>query len=166
MKKENALIIVPSEKLLDAPVFERKLKKGERHIKYIKEFCDTYQNPNFVPEMNDNIAPIYLSQCGHLVIKTSHDAMNIAVFYIPEELTLNEQKWIDENIMKYYSYEYTGFNYFDGKKRITTSNFRLLTKEVYCDFQKTVFFLSYKNDILTNERRHSDLKMTLSLSFF
>ena len=37
MKKENALIIVPSEKLLDAPVFERKLKKGERHIKYIKE---------------------------------------------------------------------------------------------------------------------------------
>ena len=44
--------------------------------------------------------------------------------------------------------------------------FRLLTKEVYCDFQKTVFFLSYKNDILTNERRHSDLKMTLSLSFF
>ena len=43
---------------------------------------------------------------------------------------------------------------------------RLLTKEVYCDFQKTVFFLSYKNDILTNERRHSDLKMTLSLSFF
>lgn len=25
--------------------------------------------------------------------------------------------------MKYYSYEYTGFNYFDGKKRITTSNF-------------------------------------------
>lgn len=68
MKKENALIIVPSEKLLDAPVFERKLKKEERHIKYIKEFCDTYQNPNFVPEMNDNIAPIYLSQCGHLVI--------------------------------------------------------------------------------------------------
>ena len=45
-------------------------------------------------------------------------------------------------------------------------HFRLLTKEVYCDFQKTVFFLSYKNDILTNERRHSDLKMTLSLSFF
>ena len=123
MKKENALIIVPSEKLLDAPVFERKLKKGERHIKFIKEFCDTYQNPDFVPEMNDNIAPIYLSQCGHLVIKTNHDAMNIAVFYIPEELTLNEQKWIDENIMKYYSYEYTGFNYFDGKKRITTSDF-------------------------------------------
>ena len=49
---------------------------------------------------------------------------------------------------------------------ILHSNFRLLTKEVYCDFQKTVFFLSYKNDILTNERRHSDLKMTLSLSFF
>lgn len=25
--------------------------------------------------------------------------------------------------MKYYSFEYTGFNYFDGKKRITTSDF-------------------------------------------
>ena len=33
-------------------------------------------------------------------------------------------------------------------------------------FQKTVFFFEYKNGILTNERRHSDLKMTLSLSFF
>jgi len=28
MKKENALIIVPSEKLLDAPVFDKKIKKG------------------------------------------------------------------------------------------------------------------------------------------
>ena len=44
MKKENALIIVPSEKLLDAPVFERKLKKEERHIKYIKEFCSAQLN--------------------------------------------------------------------------------------------------------------------------
>ena len=38
--------------------------------------------------------------------------------------------------------------------------FRLLTKEVHCDFPKNSLFFEYKNGILTNERRHSDLKMT------
>lgn len=125
MTEENVLIIVPNEKLLDAPVWERKLQNGERHIKYIKEFCDIYNTPKFDLEMNDNIAPFYLSQYGHLVIKTNCDSMNIVLFYIPEQLTLNEQKWLNENVMKYSSFDYTGFSYFNGKKRITTANFAL-----------------------------------------
>lgn len=140
MKEESGLIIVPDERILDAPVFERKLNNKERHITYIKEFCDTYKTPEFVPEMNNNTAPFYLNQYGHLVIKTSCDTMSIVLFYIPEQLTLNEKNWLDENVMKYYSFQYTGFYYFDGKKRIVTSNFNSglkLIKIAIDKFRKT-----------------------------
>ena len=45
-----------------------------------------------------------------MVVKTSWDFMNIAVFYIPELVTTNQKKWLDTNLDSFKNYEYLGFN--------------------------------------------------------
>lgn len=45
-----------------------------------------------------------------MVIKTSWDFMDIAVFYIPELLTTNQKRWLDTNLEGFKNYDYVGFN--------------------------------------------------------
>lgn len=86
------------------------MKNGEKHLKYIKEFVDTYNLQYSFGDDDSNIAPTRLAKDGHMVVKTSWDFMNIAVFYIPELLTTNQKRWLDINLENFKNYEYLGFN--------------------------------------------------------
>ena len=86
------------------------MKNGEKHLKYIKEFVDTYNLQYSFGDDDSNIAPVLLAEDGHMVVKTSWDFMNIAVFYIPELLTTNQKRWLDINLENFKNYEYLGFN--------------------------------------------------------
>ena len=96
--------------MLNSGVFFRILKNGEKHLKYIKDFVDTYNLPYSFGDDDSNIAPVLLALDGHMVVKTSWDFMNIAVFYIPELVTTNQKRWIDNNLENFKNYEYLGFN--------------------------------------------------------
>lgn len=96
--------------MIDSGVFFRILKNGENHIKYIKEFVDTYNLPYSFTDDDSNEAPTRLAKDGHLVIKTSWDYMNIAIFYVPWLITTNQKKWLDTNLDSFKDYEYVGFN--------------------------------------------------------
>ncbi len=96
--------------MIDSGVFFRILKSGENHLKYIKEFVDTYNLPYSFSDDDSNIAPARLAKDGYLVVKTSWDYMNIAVFYIPRLITTNQKKWLDTNLDSFKNYEYLGFN--------------------------------------------------------
>ena len=86
------------------------LKNGDKHLKYIKDFVDTYNLPYSFGDDDSNIAPVLFALDGHMVVKTSWDFMNIAVFYIPELVTTNQKRWIDNNLENFKNYEYLGFN--------------------------------------------------------
>ena len=96
--------------MLNSGVFFRILKDGENHLKYIREFVDTYDLPYSFTDDNSNIAPALLAKDGFLVIKTSWDFMNIVVFYVPELITDNQKSWLDTNLDSFKNYEYLGFN--------------------------------------------------------
>ena len=96
--------------MIDSGVFFRILKSGENHLKYIREFVDTYNLPYSFSDDDSNIAPVLLAKDGHLVVKTSWDYMNIAVFYVPWLITTNQKKWLDTNLDSFKDYEYVGFN--------------------------------------------------------
>ena len=96
--------------MLNSGVFFRVLKDGENHLKYIREFVDTYDLPYSFSDDDSNEAPALLAKDGFLVIKTSWDYMNIAVFYVPWLITTNQKKWLDTNLESFKGYEYVGFN--------------------------------------------------------
>lgn len=96
--------------MLNSGVFFRILKDGENHLKYIREFVDTYDLPYSFTDDNSNIAPALLAKDGFLVIKTSWDFMNVAVFYVPWLITTNQKEWLDTNLESFKDYEYVGFN--------------------------------------------------------
>lgn len=129
--------------MIDSGVFFRILKDGEKYLKYIKEFVDTYNLPYSFSDDDSNIAPVLLAKDGHLVVKTSWDFMDIAVFYIPELLTTNQKRWLDTNLDSFKDYEYLGFNNYsivDGE--VKEEKIEDLEKEVveinkrYLDFRK------------------------------
>ena len=104
--------------MLKSDVFFRILNSGENHLKYIKEFIDTYNLPYRFTDDDSNTAPSLLAKDGHLVVKTSWDYMNIAVFYVPSLITDNQKRWLDINLNNFKGYEYIGFNNYsevDGK---------------------------------------------------
>lgn len=96
--------------MLNSGVFFRVLKDGENHLKYIREFVDTYDLPYSFSDDDSNEAPSLLAKDGFLVIKTSWDFMNVAVFYVPWLITTNQKKWLDTNLENFKDYEYVGFN--------------------------------------------------------
>ena len=96
--------------MLNSGVFFRILKDGENHLKYIREFVDTYDLPYSFSDDDSNEAPALLAKDGHLVVKTSWDYMNIVVFYVPELITDNQKSWLDTNLDSFKNYEYLGFN--------------------------------------------------------
>lgn len=96
--------------MLNSGVFFRVLKDGENHLKYIREFVDTYDLPYSFSDDDSNEAPALLAKDGHLVVKTSWDYMNIVVFYVPELITDNQKSWLDTNLDSFKNYEYLGFN--------------------------------------------------------
>ena len=129
--------------MIDSGVFFRILKDGEKYLKYIKEFVDTYNLPYSFSDDDSNIAPVLLAKDGHLVVKTSWDFMDIEVFYIPELLTTNQKRWLDTNLDSFKDYEYLGFNNYsivDGE--VKEEKIEDLEKEVveinkrYLDFRK------------------------------
>ena len=96
--------------MLNSGVFFRILKDGENHLKYIREFVDTYNLSYSFSDDDSNEAPALLAKDGHLVVKTSWDYMNIVVFYVPELITDNQKSWLDTNLDSFKNYEYLGFN--------------------------------------------------------
>ena len=112
-------------------------------MKYIKEFVDTYNLPYSFGDDDSNIAPVLLAKDGHLVIKTSWDYMNIAVFYVPSLITDNQKRWLDINLNNFKDYEYLGFNNYsevDGKvieEKIEDFDIELsIINKRYLDFRK------------------------------
>ncbi len=96
--------------MLNSGVFFRILKDGENHLKYIREFVDTYNLSYSFSDDDSNEAPALLAKDGFLVVKTSWDYMNIVVFYVPELITDNQKSWLDTNLDSFKNYEYLGFN--------------------------------------------------------
>ena len=96
--------------MLNSGVFFRVLKDGENHLKYIREFVDTYNLPYSFTDDDSNEAPALLAKDGYLVVKTSWDYMNIVIFYVPWLITTNQKKWLDTNLDNFKNYEYLGFN--------------------------------------------------------
>lgn len=131
--------------MLNSDVFFRILNSGENHLKYIKEFIDTYNLPYRFTDDDSNIAPALLAEDGHLVVKTSWDYMNIAVFYVPSLITDNQKRWLDINLNNFKDYEYLGFNNYsevDGKvieEKIEDFDIELsIINKRYLDFRKSL----------------------------
>ena len=131
--------------MLNSDVFFRILNSGENHLKYIKEFIDTYNLPYRFTDDDSNIAPALLAKDGHLVVKTSWDYMNIAVFYVPSLITDNQKRWLDINLNNFKDYEYLGFNNYsevDGKiieEKIEDFDIELsIINKRYLDFRKSL----------------------------
>ena len=131
--------------MLNSDVFFRILNSGENHLKYIKEFIDTYNLPYRFTDDDSNIAPARLAEDGHLVVKTSWDYMNIAVFYVPSLITDNQKRWLDINLNNFKDYEYLGFNNYsevDGKvieEKIEDFDIELsIINKRYLDFRKSL----------------------------
>lgn len=129
--------------MLNSDVFFRILNSGENHLKYIKEFIDTYNLPYRFTDDDSNIAPALLAKDGHLVVKTSWDYMNIAVFYVPSLITDNQKRWLDINLNNFKAYEYLGFNNYsviDNKvieEKIEDFDIELsIINKRYLDFRK------------------------------
>ena len=129
--------------MLNSDVFFRILNSGENHLKYIKEFIDTYNLPYRFTDDDSNIAPALLAKDGFLVVKTSWDYMNIAVFYVPSLITDNQKRWLDTNLNNFKDYEYLGFNNYsevDGKvieEKIEDFDIELsIINKRYLDFRK------------------------------
>ena len=131
--------------MLNSDVFFRILNSGENHLKYIKEFIDTYNLPYRFTDDDSNIAPSLLAKDGHLVVKTSWDYMNIAVFYVPSLITDNQKRWLDINLNNFKDYEYLGFNNYsviDNKViEEKTEDFDIelsIINKRYLDFRKSL----------------------------
>lgn len=131
--------------MLNSDVFFRILNSGENHLKYIKEFIDTYNLPYRFTDDDSNIAPALLAKDGFLVVKTSWDYMNIAVFYVPSLITDNQKRWLDINLSNFKNYEYLGFNNYsevDGKvieEKIENFDIELsIINKRYLDFRKSL----------------------------
>ena len=131
--------------MLNSDVFFRILNSGENHLKYIKEFIDTYNLPYRFTDDDSNIAPALLAKDGFLVVKTSWDYMNIAVFYVPSLITDNQKRWLDINLSNFKNYEYLGFNNYsevDGKvieEKIEDFDIELsIINKRYLDFRKSL----------------------------
>ena len=131
--------------MLNSDVFFRILNSGENHLKYIKEFIDTYNLPYRFTDDDSNIAPALLAKDGFLVVKTSWDYMNIAVFYVPSLITDNQKRWLDINLNNFKGYEYIGFNNYsevDGKvieEKIEDFDIELsIINKRYLDFRKSL----------------------------
>ena len=131
--------------MLNIDVFFRILNSGENHLKYIKEFIDTYNLPYRFTDDDSNIAPALLAKDGHLVVKTSWDYMNIAVFYVPSLITDNQKRWLDINLNNFKAYEYLGFNNYsviDNKvieEKIENFDVELsIINKRYLDFRKSL----------------------------
>ena len=129
--------------MLNSDVFFRILNSGENHLKYIKEFIDTYNLPYRFTDDDSNTAPSLLAKDGHLVVKTSWDYMNIAVFYVPSLITDNQKRWLDINLNNFKAYEYLGFNNYsviDNKvieEKIEDFDIELsIINKRYLDFRK------------------------------
>ena len=50
--------------MLNSDVFFRTFKNNEKHLKYIKEFCDKYHLPYRFTDDDSNIAPALLAKDG------------------------------------------------------------------------------------------------------
>ena len=131
--------------MLNSDVFFRILNIGENHLKYIKEFIDTYNLPYRFTDDDSNIAPALLAKDGFLVVKTSWDYMNIAVFYVPSLITDNQKRWLDINLNNFKDYEYLGFNNYsevEGKvieEKIEDFDIELsIINKRYLDFRKSL----------------------------
>ena len=131
--------------MLNSDVFFRILNSGENHLKYIKEFIDTYNLPYRFTDDDSNIAPALLAKDGFLVVKTSWDYMNIAVFYVPSLITDNQKRWLDINLNNFKAYEYLGFNNYsviDNKvieEKIEDFDIELsIINKRYLDFRKSL----------------------------
>lgn len=131
--------------MLKSDVFFRILNSGENHLKYIKEFIDTYNLPYRFTDDDSNIAPALFAKDGFLVVKTSWDYMNIAVFYVPSLITDNQKRWLDINLNNFKDYEYLGFNNYsevDGKiieEKIEDFDIELsIINKRYLDFRKSL----------------------------
>ena len=112
-------------------------------MKYIREFVDTYNLPYSFSDDDSNIAPTRLAKDGHLVVKTSWDFMDIAVFYVPWLISDNQKKWLDTNLDSFKNYEYLGFNNYsvvDGEvKEEKIEDFDIELSEInkrYLNFRK------------------------------
>ena len=86
MNHRGKLIVIPNEEEILQEIFERNVRQGESHTKYLQEFSDTFMLGLHFEESDYQEAPCSIAELGHMVIKIEEDA-SLVVFYLPERVT-------------------------------------------------------------------------------
>ncbi len=86
MNHRGKLIVIPDEEQILQEIFERQVKQGESHTKYLQEFSDIYMLGYHFEEEDYQKAPCDIAEAGHMVIKTEDDA-SLVICYLPKKIT-------------------------------------------------------------------------------
>ena len=96
MNNRGKLWIIPNEEEFSQELFERNVKLGEYHSKYIQEFSDLYML-GLVFKEDDQNAPYEIAKFGHVVVKSDDEIPSI-ICYLPERVTDSQYNWFDKNV--------------------------------------------------------------------
>lgn len=130
--EDNSILIIPNEdkKLIleENGIYERKFYSKEcDHATKFREFCD-YYFPNIKlsnTAIGDDYARV-LSQFGCLTYLQWDD---MAIMYIPTELSTNQQNWLHDNYLTLFNYYYL-----DTSIWIRENNILRLKQYLHLDF--------------------------------
>ncbi|MDE5587241.1 MAG: hypothetical protein K2I72_02590 [Bacilli bacterium] len=73
MNHRGRLIVIPDEEQILQEIFERQVKQGESHTKYLQEFSDIFELGYHFEEDDYQKAPCDIAAAGHMVIKIEED---------------------------------------------------------------------------------------------
>lgn len=110
MNHRGKLIVIPNEDEILQEIFERNVRQGESHTRYLQEFSDTYMLGLHFEEDDYQKAPCDIAELGHMVIKVEDDA-SLVIFYLPERITDRQYLYIYSHQTELEKYtEVSGFS--------------------------------------------------------
>ena len=86
MNHRGRLIVIPDEAKILQEIFERQIKQGESHTKYLQEFSDIFELGYHFKEDDYQEAPCAIANSGHMVIKIEED-VSLVICYLPKRIT-------------------------------------------------------------------------------
>lgn len=107
MNDRGTLWIIPDEKQIIQPLFEKKIGEGISHTSKMKEFVDTYHIDLNFRDNDYHETLCMIAGSGHLVIKSDDDVSQL-IFYIPELVTDRQIEFLIENQMEFSKYQVVG----------------------------------------------------------
>jgi len=116
MNHRGKLIVIPNEEEILQEIFERNVRQGENHTKYLQEFSDYFMLGLHFKESDYQGAPCSIAELGHMVIKIEEDA-SFAIFYLPERITDRQYQYIYNHQIELGKYiEVSGFSLRRGEE--------------------------------------------------